>query len=151
VTRHRTRLCDGFQYTGERKTTDFDSDSESWYPEVVPKSAASEHWPANSAFAATTRVPRFGRIGVSNKVPVDSRSAKRSDVPGVASNKTRVQSWGSAHGRSPLMAATAMNGRFAEGWWVRRAKTEEATSSWAEIAPSQRAPGKHEEGQETAP
>jgi hypothetical protein len=63
-------------------------------------------------------VDPFGCIGVSNKVlVVDSRSAKRSDVPGDVNNKTRVQSWGRARDRSPPVATRVVkSGRFAEAW-----------------------------------
>jgi len=146
----RNRLCDD-PYTGKRRTSDFQSECGLENREVVPKSVASDYRPVNLVCVASIPMPRCARIGASNKVLVGACSAKRSDVPGVVDNKTRVRSWGLAHGRSPLMATMAAKlGRLAEVWWGRRVKTEVATSSWDEVALSRRAPGKHE-GQQDAP
>jgi hypothetical protein len=107
--RHRIRLCDDYPHTKERKT----SDSER---EVVPKRFASEERPGKSVCVATIRMPRFARIGGDDKVPDDSHSVKRSDVPDLVDNKVSVRCLGlAAHGRSPLEATTvAKSGCLAE-------------------------------------
>lgn len=81
----------------------------------MPKRFASEERPGKLVCVATIRMPRFARIGGNDKVPDDSHSVKRSDVPGLVDNKVGVRCWGLAHGKSSLEATTvAKSGRLAE-------------------------------------
>jgi hypothetical protein len=111
--RRRIRLCDDYPHTKKRKTVDSDSERE-----VVPKRFASEERPGKLVCVATIRMPRFARIGGNDKVPVDSHSVKRSDVPDLVDNRRGVRCWGLAHGRSALEATTvAKIVCLAEVWW----------------------------------
>lgn len=111
--RRRIRLCDDYPNTKKGKTADSGSERE-----VVPKRFASEERPGKWVCVATIRMLRVAGIGGNDKVPADSHSVKRSDVPDLVDNRRGVRCLGLAHGRSALEATTvAKSVCLAEVWW----------------------------------
>lgn len=91
----------------------------------------------------TIRVLRFLGIGGGDKVLAGEGSARRSDVPGIVGNKTRVHL---TRGRSSLRATTAAkSGGHADVGWRRRVMTEATTSNCCGLALSRRASGDNDD------